>query len=43
MILDRNSEYLGVSTLQLMENAGRSIAEEITVRFGKGSEIVIYG
>jgi len=43
MILDRNSEYLGVSTLQLMENAGRSIAEEITARFGKGSEIVIYG
>ena len=43
MILDRNSEYLGVSTLQLMENAGRSIAEEITVRFGKGSEVVIYG
>ena len=43
MILDRNSEYLGVSTLQLMENAGRSIAEEITVRFGRGSEIVIYG
>lgn len=27
----------------MMENAGRSIAEEITVRFGKGSEIVIYG
>jgi NAD(P)H-hydrate epimerase len=42
-ILDKNSEYLGVSTLQLMENAGRSAADEITSRFGKGSSIVIYG
>jgi len=42
-ILDRNSEYLGVSTLQLMENAGRSIAEEVTARFGKGSQVTIYG
>jgi ADP-dependent NAD(P)H-hydrate dehydratase / NAD(P)H-hydrate epimerase len=43
MILDVNSEYLGVSTLQLMENAGRSIADEIGLRFGKGSSVVIYG
>ncbi len=43
MILDRNSEYLGVSTLQLMENAGRSVADEITTRFGRGSSVVIYG
>ena len=43
MILDRNSEYLGVSTLQLMENAGRSVADEITARFGVGSYVVIYG
>jgi len=43
MILDVNSEYLGVSTLQLMENAGRSIADEIGVRFGRGSSVVIYG
>jgi NAD(P)H-hydrate epimerase len=42
-ILDMNSEYLGVSTLQLMENAGRSVADEITARFGKGSEVIIYG
>jgi hydroxyethylthiazole kinase-like uncharacterized protein yjeF len=42
-ILDRNSEYLGVSTLQLMENAGRSVADEITARFGKGSTVTIYG
>jgi NAD(P)H-hydrate epimerase len=42
-ILDRNSEYLGVSTTQLMENAGRSIADEITARFGTGSSVIIYG
>jgi hydroxyethylthiazole kinase-like uncharacterized protein yjeF len=43
MILDKNSEYLGVSTLQLMENAGRSVADEITARFGSGSSVVVYG
>jgi len=43
MILDRNSEYLGVSTPQLMENAGRSVADEIAARFGTGSSVVIYG
>ncbi len=42
-ILDRNSEYLGVSTLQLMENAGRAVADEISARFGAGSSVVIYG
>lgn len=42
-ILDRNSEYLGVSTCQLMENAGRCIAEEVTVRFGVGAYVTIYG
>jgi len=43
MILDSNSNYLGVSTLQLMENAGRSVADEVTARFGKGGSVVIYG
>ena len=43
MILDRNSEYWGVSTLQLMENAGRAVADEITARFGRGGEVVIFG
>ena len=42
-ILDMNSDYLGVSTLQLMESAGRSIADEITARFGKGCSVVVYG
>jgi len=31
--LELNSEYFGVSRLQLMENAGRSLAEEIANRF----------
>jgi len=43
MILDRNSEYLGVSTLQLMENAGRSVADEVAARFGTGSSVLFYG
>ncbi|MDH5419897.1 MAG: NAD(P)H-hydrate dehydratase [Candidatus Bathyarchaeota archaeon] len=31
--LEINSEYYGVSRLQLMENAGRSVADEIASRF----------
>jgi len=31
--LELNSEYFGVSRLQLMENAGRAVAEEIYARF----------
>ncbi len=41
-VLDRNSEYLGVSTLQLMENAGRSVADVISARFGAGSSVFVY-
>ena len=41
-ILDRNSEYLGVSTLQLMENAGKAISDEVAVRYPTKSEIVVY-
>ena len=31
--LETNAEYFGISRLQMMENAGRSIAEEIASRF----------
>ncbi len=31
--LEMNSEYYGISRLQLMENAGRSVAEEVASRF----------
>jgi len=41
-ILDRNSEYLGVSTLQLMENAGKAVCDEVAGRFSLGSKIVVY-
>jgi NAD(P)H-hydrate epimerase len=41
-ILDRNSEYLGVSTLQLMENAGKAVSDEVAVRYPTKSEIVVY-
>jgi NAD(P)H-hydrate epimerase len=34
-ILDKNAEYFGISRLQLMENAGRSIAYEVISRFNK--------
>ena len=39
--LDLNSDYLGISTLQLMENAGKSIANEIISRFKSESRILI--
>ena len=41
-MLDRNTEYLGISTLQLMENAGRSIAYEVVKRFPPKSQIAVY-
>lgn len=38
--IEMNSEYLGVSTQLMMENAGRAIANEIAKRFPKTSKIV---
>lgn len=40
--MDKNSEYLGVSTLQLMENAGKSVADEINHLFGSGTTVTIF-
>jgi ADP-dependent NAD(P)H-hydrate dehydratase / NAD(P)H-hydrate epimerase len=40
--LEVNAEYFGVSLLQLMENAGRSVAEEIASRFQKNQRVAIF-
>lgn len=37
-----NAMYLGVSELQLMENAGSSVAREVVSRFRPGSRVVVY-
>jgi len=39
--LEYNAEYLGVSMLQLMECAGKAVAEAIA-SLGRGKEVVIY-
>jgi len=40
--LEWNSEYLGVSRLQLMENAGKGVAREIALKFKpKDNEVMI--
>ncbi|MFP4655012.1 MAG: NAD(P)H-hydrate dehydratase [Methanohalobium sp.] len=41
--IDQNCEYFGLSTLQLMENAGSGIANEIKNLFKSGSIVVIAG
>jgi ADP-dependent NAD(P)H-hydrate dehydratase / NAD(P)H-hydrate epimerase len=40
--LETNAEYYGISLLQLMENAGRNIAQEISSRFPKGMKNTIF-
>jgi NAD(P)H-hydrate epimerase len=40
--IELNCEYLGVSALQLMENAGRAVAQEVMSRFPSDSRIVVY-
>jgi len=41
--LEMNSEYYGVSRLQLMENAGRSVADEIASRFKtKNTRVAVF-
>jgi ADP-dependent NAD(P)H-hydrate dehydratase / NAD(P)H-hydrate epimerase len=40
--LEVNAEYFGISLLQLMENAGRSVAQETITRFQKNKKAVIY-
>src|SRR4030067_3585822 len=40
--LEVNAEYFGTSLLQLMENAGRTVAAEIASRFEAGKSVVIF-
>ena len=42
-VLETNAQYFGVSKLQLMENAGRSIAYEIVTRFQrKKTQVAVF-
>jgi len=40
--LEVNAEYFGISLLQLMENAGRNVAEEVVSRFSRDQKVVIF-
>lgn len=40
--LETNAEYFGISLVQLMENAGRSVASEIISRFPGGEKVAIF-
>lgn len=40
-VLDANSEYRGVSTMQLMEEAGKGVADHILATGGKGRRVLI--
>lgn len=40
--LELNAQYFGISLLQLMENAGRSVAQETITRFEKNKKAVVF-
>jgi len=40
--LEANAEYYGVSLLQLMENAGRGVAQEVIERFPNGKKVAVF-
>jgi NAD(P)H-hydrate epimerase len=40
--LEANAEYFGISFLQLMENAGSSVAQEVIRRFPESKKIVVF-
>jgi ADP-dependent NAD(P)H-hydrate dehydratase / NAD(P)H-hydrate epimerase len=40
--IETNAEYFGLSLLQLMENAGSSIAQEVASRFANDRKIVVF-
>jgi NAD(P)H-hydrate epimerase len=39
--VERNAAYLGVATRLLMENAGRSVADEVRRRFKPGARVIV--
>ncbi len=41
-VLEINSQYFGISLLQLMENAGKNVAHEIAFRFPEKKRIAIF-
>ena len=41
-IWDINAKWLGISPLQLMENAGAGVARVIEERFGKGHKVAVF-
>lgn len=41
-VLDVNCKYYGLSSLQLMESAGRSVAEQIGKKFGKSNKVIVF-
>src|SRR5256884_7585810 len=40
-VLDRNAQYFGISTLDLMESAGKTVAEVARSEFGAAGERVL--
>ena len=40
--LEANAEYYGVSLLQLMENAGSCVAQEVVARFPEGKKVAVF-
>jgi len=40
--VELNAEYFGISQLQLMENAGRNVAQEIAKRFTSDKKVVVF-
>ncbi|MGO8806086.1 MAG: NAD(P)H-hydrate dehydratase [Candidatus Bathyarchaeia archaeon] len=40
--LETNAEYYGMSLLQLMENAGSRVAEEVASRFPEGMKVAVF-
>ncbi len=40
--LEVNAEYFGISLLQLMENAGRNVAQEVITRFSNSKKIAVF-